>query len=126
MGLFGVNPIGRTCIIQKKLGTDPREVARDLLDGLPESGKETWNAAPIKEWANESLRITRRLSVGYCVRIGDKCVYRQGNETFADGEEEKVVRVDAAYLELHVPVIRDRLKRAGVRLAHPLNTTLGQ
>jgi hypothetical protein len=24
-----------TCIIEKKLGTDPQTIARDLLDGLP-------------------------------------------------------------------------------------------
>jgi hypothetical protein len=37
-----------------------------------------------------------------------------------------VVIVNAAYLELHVPFVRDRLKRAGIRLAHLLNTSLGQ
>jgi hypothetical protein len=34
--------------------------------------------------------------------------------------------VNTAYLEQHVPFVRDRLKRAGIRLAHLLNTTLGQ
>ena len=42
---------------------------------------------------------------------------------FTEGEEEKVVVVNAAYLEQHVPFV---LKRAGIRLAHLLNTTLGQ
>jgi len=43
-----------------------------------------------------------------------------------EGEDEKVVIVDAAYLEQHVPFVRDRLKRAGIRLGNLLNTTLGQ
>jgi len=30
------------------------------------------------------------------------------------------------YLEEHVPFVRDRLKRAGIRFGHLLNTTLGQ
>jgi hypothetical protein len=43
-----------TCIIEKKLGTDPMTVARDLLDGLglPESDKVVWVAVPIEGWAN--------------------------------------------------------------------------
>jgi hypothetical protein len=33
---------------------------------------------------------------------------------------------NVAYLELHVSFVRDRLKPAGVRLAHLLNTALEQ
>jgi len=83
-------------------------------------------AVSIAGWANESFQVTRRKSVQYCVRVGTKCFYQQGNETFSEGEEEKVVIVDAAYLEQHVPFVRDRLKRAGIRLADLLNRTLGQ
>jgi S1/P1 Nuclease len=115
-----------TCIIEKKLGTDPQTIARDLLDGLSTSDRAAWIAVPIAGWANESFQVTRRKSVQYCVRVGAKCFYQQGNETFSEGEDEKVVIVNAAYLELHVPFVRDRLKRAGIRLGHLLNTTLGQ
>ena len=115
-----------TCIIEKKLGTDPRTIARNLLDGLPDSDRAAWVAVPIAGWANESFQVTRRKSVQYCVRVGSKCVYQQGNETFSEGEDEKLVIVNAAYLEAHVPFVRDRLRRAGIRLAHLLNTSLGQ
>jgi hypothetical protein len=81
---------------------------------------------PDRGWANESFQVTRRKSVQYCVRVRTKCFYQQGNETFSEGEDEKVVIVNAAYLELHVPFVRDRLKRAGIRLGHLLNSTLGQ
>jgi hypothetical protein len=40
--------------------------------------------------------------------------------------DEKVVIVNTAYLEQHVPFVRDRLKRAGIRLGYRLNATLGQ
>jgi len=113
------------CIIEKKLGDDPQTVARDLLDGVPQSDKEAWIAVPVAGWANESFQVTRRKSVQYCVRAGTKCIYDQGRETFTPGEDEKVVKVDAAYLERHVSFVRDRLKRAGIRLAQLLNTTLG-
>ncbi len=114
------------CIIEKKLGTDPPAVARDLLESITDSDKAAWVAIPVAGWANESFQVTRRKSVQYCVRVGTKCVYQQGNESFSEGEDEKVVIVNIAYLEQHVPFVRDRLKRAGIRLAHLLNTTLGQ
>jgi len=60
------------------------------------------------------------------VRLRSKGVYQQRNETFSEGEDEKVVIVNIAYLEQHVPFVRDRLKRAGIRLGYLLNTTLGQ
>ena len=115
-----------TCIIEKKLGTDPQNIARDVLDGLPDSDRAAWVAVPIAGWANESFQVTRRKSVQYCVRVGAKCFYRQGNETFSEGSKGKVVIVDTAYLEQHVPFVRDRLKRAGIRLGNLLNTTLGR
>ncbi len=37
-------------------------------------------------------------------------------ETFTVREEEKGVVVNAAYLEQHVPFVRDRLKWAGIRI----------
>ena len=92
--------------------------------GLPDSDR--WVAVPIAGWANESFQVTRRKSVQYCVRVGTRCFYQQGNETFSEGEDEKVVVVNSAYLELHVPFVRDRLKRASIRLGNRLNTTLGQ
>src|SRR5215468_11046815 len=78
-----------TCIIEKKLGTDPQTIAQDLLDGLPDSDRAAWVAVPIAGWANESFQVTRRKSGQYCFQVGSKCFYKQGNETFSEGEEEK-------------------------------------
>jgi len=54
----------------------------------PESDKAAWVAVPLEGWANESFQVTRRKSRG-CVRVGTKCVYQQGDETFTVGEGEK-------------------------------------
>jgi len=67
-----------SCIIGKKLGTDPQTVARDFLEAIHESDKTAWVAIPVEGWANESFQVTRRQSVEYCVRVGTRCVYRQG------------------------------------------------
>jgi len=96
------------------------------MRGITEDNKAAWVAIPIEGWANESLQVTRQKSVQYCVRVGTKCVYQQGNETYSEGEEEKVVVVNLAYLEQHVPIVRARLRRAGIRLGHVLNGALGQ
>jgi hypothetical protein len=58
--------------------------------------------------------------------VGNKCVYETRNETYDPGETKKVVVVDDAYLERQEPVVTERLKRAGARLAFLLNTTLGK
>jgi len=62
-------------------------------------------AIPVEGWANESFQVTRRKSVGYCVRVGTRCIYQQGNDTVTVGEDEKV--------EQHVPFVRDRLSGLG-------------
>ena len=77
------------------------------MESITDSERAAWVAVPIAGSANESFQVTRRKSVQYCVRVGSKCVYRQGNETFSEGEDEKVVVVITAYLELHVPFVRD-------------------
>jgi hypothetical protein len=66
------------------------------------------------------------VDVSYCVMSGNLCAYEPGNDTFDPGEQEKSVMVDATYLTMHEQVVKDRLKRAGVRLALLLNRALGQ
>jgi hypothetical protein len=34
--------------------------------------------------------------------------------------------VEAVYLQTHAPIVADRLKRAGIRLGHLLNLSVGQ
>jgi hypothetical protein len=36
------------------------------------------------------------------------------------------VKVDAAYIEVNTPVVREQLQKAGVRLAHLLDAVLGK
>jgi hypothetical protein len=58
-------------------------------------------------------------------RQGDTCEYEADNREFDDGEPEKVVVIDAAYLDTHAPIARERIAMAGVRLAGLLNQALG-
>src|SRR5262245_47340476 len=85
----GLHTVWDTCIIEKKLGTDPQTIAQDLLDGLPDSDRAAWVTVPIAGWANESFQVTRRKSVQYCVRVGAKCFYQEGNEGFSEGRRRE-------------------------------------
>jgi hypothetical protein len=76
-------------------------------------------------WANESAAIARDPNVGYCVTIGDTCRYEAGNPELDDGEPEKMVVANNAYLDRHAPVVRQRIAMAGVRLAGLLDEALG-
>jgi hypothetical protein len=45
--------------------------------------------------------------------VGDVCQYEADNRELDDGEPEKVVLVDAAYLDRHALVVRERIAMAG-------------
>lgn len=63
--------------------------------------------------------------MGYCVTVGPACQYLADNLAKDDGEPQKVVLADAAYLGRHAPIVRERIAMAGVRLAGLLNQALG-
>jgi hypothetical protein len=115
-----------SCIVERKLGTDWRAVARDLEEDIMPEDRGVWTSTTMETWANESLIIARSAAVQYCVVVGNKCVYAANNEAFEEGETEKVVLVDAAYLEANGPIVAKRLRQAGVRLATMLNATIGK
>ena len=57
--------------------------------------------------------------------VDGTCHYAADNREFDEGEPERVVVVDDGYLDRHAPIARERIARAGVRLAGLLNRALG-
>jgi hypothetical protein len=51
--------------------------------------------------------------------------YAADNREFDEGEPNRIVVFDSAYLDRHAPVVRERIAKAGVRLAGLLNRALG-
>ena len=47
--------------------------------------------------------------------------YEAANGTLDPDEARKVVTVDDAYLERHLPTVTQRLTQAGIRLGHLVN-----
>ena len=115
-----------SCIIRLKLGGHPRDVGKTLQQSITPTDRAAWRGGTILQWANESLEITRRASVEYCVPVGGSCWYAAGNERYSSGEAQKVVAITPAYVEAHAPTVTERLKQAGVRLGYVLNQVLGQ
>jgi hypothetical protein len=76
------------------------------------------------DWVNESFAISVSLGAGYCTPTKAGCWYDEGNERLDDGELERTVVVDRSYVESNTPTVRDRLTKAGVRLAGLLNRAL--
>jgi S1/P1 Nuclease len=116
------------CIITQTLGTDVRAIGSMLQEEITNAQRNKWKGPVEKahEWATESLVITRRANVGYCVSDDATCKYSATQAEFDEDKPEKITKVDKQYIQDHAAVVRQRLKQAGVRLAELLNQALGQ
>jgi hypothetical protein len=77
--------------------------------------KEQWTqASNPADWANESLAITRAARRRYCAQQGSSCSRPSGD-----------LAIDAAYVQANQALVRQQLAKAGVRLAHLLETAFG-
>jgi hypothetical protein len=113
------------CIIEEGLGSDARSIARAMHASVSDSERAEWRDSTAVEWAAESYAVTTRETVSYCVADAGECWYEVDNERLDPGEAEKTVVVDAPYLELQLPTVRERLRKAGIRLGALLNALLG-
>ncbi|MBR1029381.1 S1/P1 nuclease [Bradyrhizobium liaoningense] len=100
-----------TCLVVKAVGTDVSAAASDLIDTLTAAMKEEWVQSEPRDWANESFAISEDVKTHYCVMQAGAC-------TKADGAQ---VEIDHAYIATNTPIVRERLLKAGVRLAHLLD-----
>ena len=114
--LMGVHPAAP--------GTDVAAAVGQLAGEIVSADTWAWVQSSPVDWANESFAITIADPADYCDMAGANCAYAPGNEQFDPGKPERQVTIDAAYVARSTPVIRDRLKRAGVRLAHLLDEAL--
>lgn len=109
------------CLVTKAVGDDPAAAADTLAAGITADDKAAWGVFDVIGWANESFAISTAFSTHYCVVAEDTCEYEPGNPTLDPGEPRRTVQIDDAYVESATPIIRQRLKQAGVRLAHLLD-----
>jgi hypothetical protein len=115
-----------TCILEKQLGLDITALAAALRSSVQDDTRALWTRAEPMAWANESFMITLTSTVEYCVQKDHACWYAYDHETFDVNENNRVVIVDDIYVIQHLPMIKQRLTQAGIRLGSLLNQTLGR
>jgi hypothetical protein len=113
------------CIVEKEIGTSETAVAAALRSEIKDENRKAWapaspDAAAVATWANESLAIAESPFTQYCFRHSDGCWYSVDGRQFSGTKRE--VEITPQYLEEQAPVVRERLKRAGVRLGAILNS----
>ncbi|WGR73053.1 S1/P1 nuclease [Bradyrhizobium sp. ISRA426] len=100
-----------TCLVIKAVGTDVSTAVSDLIDTLTPAMKEEWVQSDPRDWANESFAITEDIKTHYCVLQSGACTKPDSTH----------VEIDDAYIAANTAVVRERLLKAGVRLAHLLD-----
>jgi hypothetical protein len=113
-----------TCLLKKAVGSDLLAAAFALEAEITDADRTVWVATAPQDWANESFAIATAPATAYCVAVDGGCGYAPDNVEWDQGEPERTVVIDAAYVAAATPIIRDRVKRAGVRLAHLLDRAL--
>jgi hypothetical protein len=101
------------CLLQKAVAADVGATVTDLLGSVTSAMKEEWSTTNPRDWANESFAIARTQPTKYCVQHASSCDLPAG-----------AVAIDDAYVQGNAKVVRQQLQKAGVRLAHLLETAL--
>jgi hypothetical protein len=125
---FSLHSVWDTCIVERRLfgpGSDryarAKAAAATLNAAITEQQRHSWRQSAPWRWAAESYEISRQATTGYCVLKPGTCWYSATEQSYASDDPKRVQIVDNAYLDWAKPIVADRLKRAGIRLAHSLN-----
>jgi hypothetical protein len=125
---FSLHSVWDTCIVENRIfrpGSDryarARAAAAALNATITARQRHVWVQSAPWRWAAESYLITRRPMTGYCIPKPGSCWYSATEQSYSNGDPKRVQNVDNAYLDWAKPIVADRLKRAGIRLAHSLN-----
>ena len=95
------------------LGNDSRALGASLNRQITKAKADEWSKGTPIDWAKESFRQAKKVVYNFA-----------DTQQFLDDHGNKGVRLDASYDNRALPVVRDQLSKAGVRLAAVLNNTL--
>ncbi len=117
------------CIVEKRIGADEKAIAAAFEKEITDADRKAWvpaslDAAAVAAWANESLAITKNPTLQYCVPHGDACWYSADARRFTGRKRQ--VEITSRYLDEAAPAVRERLKRAGIRLGAILNSVFSR
>jgi hypothetical protein len=103
------------CLVLYAVGPDVSEAVADLLQTITPDLKTKWIASAPIDWANESFAISESAKTGYCKMQELSC-----------DPSSPTLTIDADYLEANAPVVKEQLLKAGVRLAHLLDSAFAK
>ena len=92
-----------------------RLAAAALASSITPAQAQMWRQSGPKQWANESFEIAESVQTKYCEMHGNSCDQPSGT-----------VRIDQAYINRNVPIVKEQLQKAGIRLAALLDRALGE
>ena len=104
------------CLVMHAVGKDVKAAADALMDAMTLQQISDWSASDPQEWANESFAIAEAVTTGYCSMRGESC------EPPASGS----LTIDNSYFGANNPVVKAQLQKAGVRLAHLLDSAFSR
>jgi hypothetical protein len=123
--------IPRDLMSEEGFARSPKGLAQKLHREITNAERATWwgEGVDLVGWANESLAITRRPAVHYCVldTAGKKCRYSETEDLYDQGagDSQRRLALTERYEDEQRNEVRTRLKQAGVRLGKMLNELLG-
>jgi hypothetical protein len=94
----------------QQLGNDAIAIGAWLNKQITREKADAWSKGTPTDWAKESFRQARKVVYNFA-----------GQQEFIDERGAKRLRLDATYNDRALPVVRDQLSKAGVRLATVLN-----
>jgi hypothetical protein len=115
------------CIVESQFGSDEDKVAVLLRSEITAEDRKAWapaslDASAVAAWATESLEIVTRPSIQYCFQRDGGCWYSPEAQQFMG--TRRTAGITPHYLKEVAPIVRDRLKRASIRLAAIMNAVL--
>jgi len=97
----------------QRIGNDPRTEGASLHKQIIKAKADEWSKGTPTAWARESFRQAKNVAYNFT-----------GLQQFVDDKGAKGVRLNAAYDNCALSVVREQLSKAGVRLAAVLNSSL--
>ncbi|WP_417464331.1 S1/P1 nuclease [Kordiimonas sp.] len=108
-----------------RLKQDRGAFGDSLWSEITDAERTSWLNSGAVDWANESYKIAQQADLGYCIMDNGVCAYSETELTY-DGGTKRTVMTQDAYEDQFGPMVRERMKQAGVRLGALLNKIHGR
>jgi len=115
--------------LRQQIGANkgPTDLGTKLQAEITDEERAQWRQGTLVDWAEESYAITRKADTKYCMIEGDSCCYNTNSCEYTGDKSKQTTRLmhlAHSYDDGEVDTVKERLKKAGVRLAAILEAQL--